>query len=717
MVAIFVVAAPVRAGADPGHVLSAGYSHSLALRPDGTVSASGANWDGQLGDGTTTRRNSPVQVDNLTSVTSVAAGHFHSLALRSDGTVWAWGNNSNGALGDKSTTKRLKPVQVADLAGVIAVAAGARHSLALRSDGTVWAWGNNQFGQLGNWTNTSHNSPVKVVNLTNVTAVAAGFDHSLALRSDGTVWAWGWNRDGQLGNGTTNSNSPVQVPNLTSVTAISAGYYHSLALRFDGTVWAWGWNYDGQLGTGTNTQPTSPVRVVNLTNVTTIVSRGIHSLARCSDGSVWAWGANADGQLGNGTTTKSNSPVQVHNLTNVKAVSSGVMHSLAVQFDGSVSGWGYNFTGELGNGTTTSLKLPAPSLFKTKTLSGGGWTVVGAPSFDRSFHPAVLLNSGHVLSLGGWAAPEADLVVDLFNPATGQWSQTGSLRSPRINAALVKLTNGNVLVAGGWGGGDGLPEVFSGGAWRTIPNFFDYRPDFPTLTLLDDDTALLVGGSWSSSMAKMSRYNPNTDLWSDTAPSLTYARLGHTATRMSDGRVLIIGGTATLSPIDSPVALNYTEIYQNGNVVHGLDLLSARAYHTATLLSDGRGVLVIGGVSVESTETSYSYVPVPSAELYMDGDIGFGWTAAPPSGRFFGHTATLLKDGRVLKVGGSTTYLGAGSTVVELYDPKTRTWETGPSMTYPRSGHTATLLLDGRVLIDGGGSYSSFALPSEIFTP
>ncbi|WP_395836206.1 RCC1 domain-containing protein [Cystobacter fuscus] len=96
---------------------------------------------------------------------SVIAGATHSLALRSDGTVWAWGNNDNGQLGDGTTTHRLSPVQVPGLTGVVALAAGNSYSMAMLSDGTVRTWGNNNHGQLGNGTTTHANSPGPVVGL------------------------------------------------------------------------------------------------------------------------------------------------------------------------------------------------------------------------------------------------------------------------------------------------------------------------------------------------------------------------------------------------------------------------------------------------------------------------------------------------------------------------------------------------------------------------
>ena len=98
--------------------LTSGHSwHSLALRLDGTVWAWGNNYDGQLGDGTTeNNRNTPVQVSGLNDITAVAVGtNGHSMALKSDGTVWTWGDNKYGQLGDGTTENKSTPVQVKDI--------------------------------------------------------------------------------------------------------------------------------------------------------------------------------------------------------------------------------------------------------------------------------------------------------------------------------------------------------------------------------------------------------------------------------------------------------------------------------------------------------------------------------------------------------------------------------------------------------------------------
>jgi alpha-tubulin suppressor-like RCC1 family protein len=334
----------------------------------GEVWAWGLNNFGELGDGTNTDSNTPVQVSNLSDVKAIAGGYHHSLALKNDGTVWAWGHNGVGQLGNGTNTDSNTPVQVSNLSDIKAIGAGEYYSLALKNDGTVWAWGHGGDGQLGNGTNTNSNTPVQVSNLSDIKAIGAGDFHSLALKNDGTVWAWGYNSAGQLGDGTnTDSNTPVQVSNLSGVQAVAGGIFHSLALKNDGTVWAWGYNSFGQLGNSTTIDSNTPVQVSNLSGVQAVADCGYHSLALKNDGTVWAWGHNGRGQLGGGATTIiSNTPVQVSNLSDIKAIGAGAFHSLALKNDGTVWAWGENGGGELGNGTNTDSNTPV----QVSSLSG-----------------------------------------------------------------------------------------------------------------------------------------------------------------------------------------------------------------------------------------------------------------------------------------------------------------------------------------------------------
>jgi alpha-tubulin suppressor-like RCC1 family protein len=210
----------------------------------------------------------------------VAAGALHSLAVRNDGTVWAWGWNVTGQLGDGTTVDRHSPVQVSGLTGATSVAAGVYHTLALRSDGTVRAWGWNGAGQLGDGTTTDRHSPVAVAGITQIAGIAAGYYHSVALTRSGAVGAWGWNGAGQLGDGTTvDRRYAVHVIGLSGgVRRVAAGAYHSLAITTGGTVTGWGWNYYGQLGNGSTVQRNASTPAAGPVTAVDVAGGAYHTL-------------------------------------------------------------------------------------------------------------------------------------------------------------------------------------------------------------------------------------------------------------------------------------------------------------------------------------------------------------------------------------------------------------------------------------------------------
>jgi len=297
--------------------VSAGTNHNLALRRNGTAWSWGCNAYGRLGDNTSTNRSSPVSiVGGFTDWCQVSAGDSHSLALRCNGTAWSWGNNGNGRLGDNTPDNRSIPVSVVGgFTDWCQVSAGGGHNLAIRTNGTAWAWGCNFRGRLGDDTITSRSSPVSVVGgFTDWCQVSAGGGHSLGVRCNGTAWAWGDNQYGNLGDDTASvRSSPVSVVGgFTDWCQVSAGNCHSLGLRTNGSAWAWGSNTCGRLGDGTVTSRSSPVSVVGgFTDWCQISGGGFQSLAVRTNGTAWAWGLNSAGQLGDGSINNRSSPVSV----------------------------------------------------------------------------------------------------------------------------------------------------------------------------------------------------------------------------------------------------------------------------------------------------------------------------------------------------------------------------------------------------------------------
>lgn len=415
--------------------VAAGSLHRVFLRSDGTVWTSGGNTYGQLGDGTTTSRTIPAPVLvapgglPFGGVTAIAASEQTTLLLKSDGTVWTMGANFSGQLGDGTTLTRTTPVQVRaspagpPFTGVAGIQAGSSFSLLLKSDGSVWAMGSNSSGNLGNGTAQNSSIPVQVLDapsgspFAGAAAIRTVYNHSLLLRNDGSAWAWGNNSNTQLADGSGINRStpvPVAAPGggpLGGITAIAAGWYHSLFLKSDGTVLAAGWNVHGQLGDGLLHHATSPVAMrspengPHMENIIEVAVGKVHALILKADGTLWSTGSNGHGQLGNGSIRNNQQhiipgPVLTAEggpqVTDVIAIAAGTYHSVFVKSDGSLWAFGENEGRQLGDGTTTD--RPYPVAIRT---SANGPLVSGVKDVAAGhLHTAFVKTDGSAWALG-----------------------------------------------------------------------------------------------------------------------------------------------------------------------------------------------------------------------------------------------------------------------------------------------------------------------------
>jgi hypothetical protein len=363
----------------------------------------------------------------------------------------------------------------------------------------------------------------------------------------------------------------------------------------------------------------------------------------------------------------------------------------------------------------------------TVTTSSSGFTPTGSLQQGRGLHTATLLADGRVLVAGGAnRATDPHCIggiasAELYGASgSGSFAPTGALNAGRYAHTATLLQNGQVLVAGGFGDTSACQDVGvqaqntaelydpGTGSFKKTGNMGLPRGGH-TATLLTNGKVLVAGGedqvAGGTGSASAELYDPSTGAFTPTG-SMNVARFRHTATLLQNGKVLVVGGV----PGDSSNPAATAEVYDpatGGFSVTG-SMTTAREEHTATLLSDGK-VLIAGG---ESPVTGSGLQATATAEVYDPSTDLFSTTGSMAGARN-SHTATLLPSGHVLVSGGSDD-----NPTAELYDPTTSSFSIAGGMEVGRSGHSATLLstdiVGGVVLVVGGGSFVPLAT-AELF--
>jgi Galactose oxidase, central domain/Kelch motif len=407
----------------------------------------------------------------------------------------------------------------------------------------------------------------------------------------------------------------------------------------------------------------------------------------------------------------------------------GVIWSVREMIGGQINGTGF-YTAPSASGfyhvTATSAEdsTVAGNSTVSVTNSSALFSPAGSLQQGRGLHTATRLNDSKILIAGGAnRASDRHCIggiasAELYNPVNFSSATTGPLNRPRFAHAAVLLPGGKVFVSGGFGNtsdcmDEGVQPENTAELYDPATGSFARTGDMAqsrgghTATLLADGTVLVAGGGRQANggtvLSGAELYDPNTGSFTPTG-NMTLARFRHTATLLKNGKVLIAGGLLT-SPSANPTAS--AEVYDpaTGAFTATGSMAIPRENHTATLLADGR-VLIVGGLT---TQSDSSLKNAGSAEVYNPSAGTFsdaGQMAAARSG----HAAALLPNGNVLICGG-----GDDDFTAELYDPATNSFTITGNMQVGRSGHTATVLLLGSVVVIGGGSFTPIAT-AEIYS-
>ena len=336
--------------------VGAGSIHSCGLTVTGSAYCWGFNDFGQLGDGSTTGSLTPVLVSGGIRFSSISTrgGHTCGVTWRV-GDAYCWGENFRGQLGDGTTINRLTPVLVSGGLRFASVSAGA-NTCGVTTAGDAYCWGDNFYGQLGDGTTINRLTPVPVAGGRTFASLSTGAQ-TCGVTAAGDAYCWG--REERLGDGTTtNRLTPVRVAGGLSFASLSTGGWHTCGVTAAGDAYCWGANRDGQLGDGTTNRSLTPLLVSGGLSFASVSAGVSHMCGVTTAGDAYCWGENSLGQLGDGTRTNRRTPVPVAGGLSFASVNTAGFNTCAVTTVGVVYCWGFNSDGQLGDGSTTDSLTP-----------------------------------------------------------------------------------------------------------------------------------------------------------------------------------------------------------------------------------------------------------------------------------------------------------------------------------------------------------------------
>lgn len=377
-------------GLAPAIAVSVGGS-VCSILTDHTVRCWGSNSVGELGDGTQTKPDAPVQALGVTGATAVVVASSHACAVVAFGNVKCWGYNEAHQLGTDAPGVNPTPTTVPGVTGATAITASNSTTCALIGDGTTRCWGDNAHGEYADGTTTSHVAPI-VGGVANAAGLRLGGQGSgCAITTGGVLRCWGDNTYGQVGDGRVDQLAPVQARTMPTAGSLAAMSGATCARLVNGTIDCWGDAKAGQTGNGEGTFTMVPTPVPGVTDVVQLSGATDFACARISDGTLRCWGNYTDWQLGdpekNGSTGApgTSGPVTVAGITTAVDVSAAGAQACAVLQDGTAWCWG-----RLGLWSNTRVGTPT----KVEGITDAIQVEAGAD------FACALLVSGHVTCWG-----------------------------------------------------------------------------------------------------------------------------------------------------------------------------------------------------------------------------------------------------------------------------------------------------------------------------
>lgn len=297
------------------HAVSVGNTHACGITTDNRAYCWGENSGGQLGNGTTTNRLRPVLVAGGRRFSQVDAGSSHSCGLSyPDKRAYCWGTNTDGALGNGTVTRRLTPVAVVGARQFRQVSAGWNHTCAVTPTDVAYCWGTNRSGEAGDGSTFNQRlRPVLVAGGLKFRQVDAAYRFTCGVTTSYRAFCWGDGRSGQMGNGKNDVyRKPTAVAGGLRFDRVSAGSAHACGETTNNRAYCWGSNTRGGVGDGSRlNQRLTPVAVVGGLFFSQVSAGSFYTCGRTAEGKAYCWGDNLSGELGDGTTTERSTPTAV----------------------------------------------------------------------------------------------------------------------------------------------------------------------------------------------------------------------------------------------------------------------------------------------------------------------------------------------------------------------------------------------------------------------